>query len=89
MYPVNFTEKMSVNLTHAHTVCTRPSLSQREGPGDEASLWGDYFHDQRVKLRIANVGNGRQTCVPLESTKISAETGKVNKLSWHHETTTQ
>ena len=37
MYPVNFTEKMSVNLTHAHTVCTRPSLSQREGPGDEAS----------------------------------------------------
>ena len=44
---------------------------------------GDYFHDQRVKLRIANVGNGRQTCVPLESTKISAERGKVNKLSWH------
>ena len=40
MYPVNFTEKMSVNLTHAHTVCTRPSLSQREGPGDEAS---DFF----------------------------------------------
>ena len=38
MYPVNFTEKMSVNLTHAHTVCTRPSLSQREGPGDEATL---------------------------------------------------
>ena len=36
MYPVNFTEKKSVNLTHAHTVCTRPSLSQREGPGDEA-----------------------------------------------------
>ena len=36
MYPVNFTEKMSVNLTHAHTVCTRPTLSQREGPGDEA-----------------------------------------------------
>ena len=36
MYPVNFTEKMSVNLTHAHTVCTRPSLSQREGTGDEA-----------------------------------------------------
>ena len=42
-------------------------------------LWGDYFHDQRVKLRIANVGNGRQTRVHLESTKISAETG--NKLS--------
>ena len=38
MYPVNFTEKMSVNLTHAHTVCTRPSLSQREGPGDEARV---------------------------------------------------
>ena len=37
MYLVNFTEKMSVNLTHAHTVCTRPSLSQREGPGDEAT----------------------------------------------------
>ena len=37
MYPVNFTEKMSVNLTHAHTVCTRPSLSQREGPGDEVN----------------------------------------------------
>ena len=44
-------------------------------------LWGDYFHDQRVKLRIANVGNGRQTRVHLESTKISAETSKVNKLS--------
>ena len=26
-------------------------------------LWGDYFHEQRVKLRIANVGNGRQTRV--------------------------
>ena len=38
MYPVNFTEKMSVYLTHAHTVCTRPSLSQREGPGDEAKI---------------------------------------------------
>ena len=22
-------------------------------------LWGDYFHEQGVKLRIANVGNGR------------------------------
>ena len=44
-------------------------------------LWGDYFHNQRVKLRIANVGNGRQTRVHLESTKISAETGKVNRLS--------
>ena len=29
-------------------------------------LWGDYFHDQRVKLRIANVGNGRQTRVHLD-----------------------
>ena len=37
MYPVNFTEKMSVNLMHAHTVCTRSSLSKREEPGDEAS----------------------------------------------------
>ena len=36
MYPVNYTEKMSVNLMHAHTVCIRPSLSQRECPGDEA-----------------------------------------------------
>ena len=26
-------------------------------------LWGDYFHEQRVKLRIANVGNGRQARV--------------------------
>ena len=32
-----FSEKMSVNLMHAHTVCARPSLSQRKGPGDEAS----------------------------------------------------
>ena len=24
-------------IEHAHTVYTRPSLSQREGPGDEAS----------------------------------------------------
>ena len=39
-------------------------------------MWGDYFHDQRVKLRIANVGNGRQTRVHLESTKISAENGQ-------------
>ena len=23
-------------IEHAHTVCTRPSLSQREGSGDEA-----------------------------------------------------
>ena len=36
MYPVNFTEKMSVNLTRVHTMCTRPSLSQSEVPGDEA-----------------------------------------------------
>ena len=43
MYPVNFTEKMSVNLTHAHTVCTRPSLSQREGPGDEANFSYDGY----------------------------------------------
>ena len=26
-------------------------------------LWGDYFHEQGVKLRIANVGNGRQVRV--------------------------
>ena len=26
-------------------------------------LWGDYFHGQRVKLRITNVGNGRQVRV--------------------------
>ena len=25
-------------IEHAHTVCTRPSLSQREGPGDEANI---------------------------------------------------
>ena len=43
MYPVNFTEKMSVNLTHAHTVCTRPSLSQREGPGDEATETPEFM----------------------------------------------
>ena len=24
-------------IEHAHTVCTRPSLSQREGAGDEAN----------------------------------------------------
>ena len=43
-------------------------------------LWGDYFHEQGVKLRIANVGNGRQARVrtTFESTKLSAETGKVN-----------
>ena len=26
-------------------------------------LWGDYFHERRVKLPIANVGNGRQARV--------------------------
>ena len=26
-------------------------------------LWGDYFHEQRGKLPIANVGNGRQARV--------------------------
>ena len=26
-------------IEHAHTVCTRPSLSQREGPGYEASTY--------------------------------------------------
>ena len=26
-------------------------------------LWGDYFHEQGVKLQIANVGNGRQARV--------------------------
>ena len=36
-----FTEKKSVNSTHVHTLCTRPSLSQREGPGDEAKGLGD------------------------------------------------
>ena len=25
-------------IEHAHIVCTRPSLSQREGPGDEAMM---------------------------------------------------
>ena len=45
MYPVNFTEKMSVNLMHAHTVCTRPSLSQREGPGDKAKASRE-LHDR-------------------------------------------
>ena len=39
-------------------------------------LWGDYFHGQRVKLRIANVGNGRQARV--RTALLSAETGKVN-----------
>ena len=28
-------------IEHAHTVCTRPSLSQREGPGDEVSAKDD------------------------------------------------
>ena len=53
MYPVNFTiddftEKLSVHLTHAHTVCTRPSLarSQREGPGDETSSIPEAFDCQ-------------------------------------------
>ena len=27
---------------HVHTVCTRPSLSQREGPGDEAMTGAQY-----------------------------------------------
>ena len=26
-------------------------------------LWDDYFHEQGVKLRIANVGNSRQARV--------------------------
>ena len=26
-------------------------------------LWGDYFHEQGVKLQIASVGNGRQARV--------------------------
>ena len=25
-------------IKHAHTVCTRPSLLQREGPGDEGII---------------------------------------------------
>ena len=44
-------------------------------------LWGDYFHEQGVKLRIANVGNGRQARVrtTLPSTKFrSSETGTVS-----------
>ena len=28
-------------IEHAHTVYTRPSLSQREGPGDEANVMAD------------------------------------------------
>ena len=38
-------------------------------------LWGDYFHEQRVKLRIANVGNGRQA--RKYDVIQAAETGKV------------
>ena len=30
-------------IEHAHTVCTRPSFLQREGPGDEASHVHDLF----------------------------------------------
>ena len=26
-------------------------------------LWGDYFHEQGVKLQIANMGNGHQAPV--------------------------
>ena len=25
-------------IEHAHTVCTRPSILQREGPGDETTI---------------------------------------------------
>ena len=44
-------------------------------------LWGDYFHEQGVKLRIANVGNGRQarvrTTLKVQSS-LHSETGTVS-----------
>ena len=33
-------------------------------------FWGDYFHEQRVKLRIANVGNG---CQPRVHTALKVQ----------------
>ena len=49
-------------------------------PGYIVCLWGDYFHDQRVKLRIANVGNGRQTRVHLKDICRNGQ-GKQTKLT--------
>ena len=37
-------------IEHAHTVYTRPSLSQREGPGDEAGGGGVFYWDCDVGL---------------------------------------
>ena len=62
MYPVNFTEKMSENLTHAHTVCTRPSLSQREGSGDEAIVLVT-LHTNTIKFCLTHMrGGGGGVC---------------------------
>ena len=51
-------------------------------------LWGDYFHEQRVKLRIANVGNSRQARVrtTFESTSYLQKRAQGKLLV---ETTTQ
>ena len=41
-------------IEHAHTVCTRPSLSQREGPGDEARL---HPSSMQLQMGCAHVYN--------------------------------
>ena len=80
MYLVNFTEKMSVNLTHAHTVCTRPSLSQREGPGDEAKVEPPLLKSLRMGLEIK--ANFITCCLPAiissKSKSIIIEERKIN-----------
>ena len=48
-------------IEHAHTVCTRPSLSQREGPGDEARdntspiMWTD-IHAYVILYKFGRLG---------------------------------
>ena len=44
-------------------------------------LWGDYFHEQRVKLPIANVGNGRQARVRTALKAKGNGQGKLYLLS--------
>ena len=39
-------------IEHAHTVCTRPSLSQREGPGDEASVSKKPNTESLISVRL-------------------------------------
>ena len=40
-------------IEHAHTVCTRPSFSQREGPGDEViALLATCFIQQQLVTKF-------------------------------------